>query len=180
MSNLKIIHPSVNQKVQAFQALTDDQHLVHELIIQTARWLQSTGSTQWSGLLHGHDNHNLPGAISRGEVIAFRETDEVELAGSVILQQQPSEWDRKLWNLAEADQGTAVYLHRLVINRRNSGKGLGRDMMSWIEKGIQFAGKDRIRLDCIANNEKLNSFYQQCGYTYKGETNGFSIYEKML
>jgi GNAT superfamily N-acetyltransferase len=182
MTFLEVINPSVNQELRAFQAGPEDQDQVHELILETARWLHSNGSSQWGNLLKGKDDHNLAGAISRGEVIVFRKSEGMDLAGSVILQQQPSEWDRKLWNLDESIQGpgTAVYVHRLVVDRHNTGKGLGHELMLWIEKGIRFTGKDRVRLDCIAGNDKLNHFYKKCGYTYMGETNGFSIYEKML
>ncbi|NIK76842.1 GNAT superfamily N-acetyltransferase [Paenibacillus castaneae] len=180
MTRVKIINSSLKGEIYAFQAQPEDEKSVRELILQTARWLNSMGSTQWAGLLHGQDSHNLSGAIMQGEVFAFRKADEDELAGSVILQQNPSEWDKKLWGEEAVSNGNAIYLHRLVINRRYSGKGLGAEMMSWVEDGIRFAGKDHIRLDCIANNEKLNRFYIQCGYTYKGETDGFSIYEKLL
>lgn len=76
---------------------------------------------------------------------------------------------------ADSEGGTSVYLHRLVVNRDRPEKGLGRELMQWIEQGIRFAGKDRIRLDCIAGNAKLSQFYKQCGYTHMGETDGFNI-----
>ncbi|WP_341277962.1 GNAT family N-acetyltransferase [Paenibacillus sp. FSL H8-0537] len=180
MASLKILNPSVNDDIYAFQAGPEDEVAVRELIMETARWLNGMGSTQWGGLLQGEDSHNLAGAIARGEVFAFRKAGGEELAGSVILQQQPSDWDRKLWGEVEAGKGSAIFLHRLVVNRQFSGKGLGSDMMAWVERGIQYSGKDRIKLDCIANNEKLNRFYKQCGYTYKGEASGWSIYEKLL
>ncbi|MGW9529682.1 GNAT family N-acetyltransferase [Paenibacillus terrae] len=182
MTTLQIVDPVVNPELRAFQAGAEDQEQVQELILETARWLHSKGSTQWGNLLKGKDDHNLGGAISRGEVIIFRTSEGHLLAGSMILQQQPSLWDRKLWGLNEADSepGTAVYLHRLVVDRHNTGKGLGRELVQWIEKGIRFTGKDRIRLDCIAGNDKLSQFYRQCGYTYIGETGGYNIFEKML
>ncbi|TKH45122.1 GNAT family N-acetyltransferase [Paenibacillus terrae] len=182
MTTLQIVDPFVNPELRVFQAGAEDQEQVQELILQTARWLHSRGSTQWGNLLQGKDDHNLGGAIARGEVITFRTSEDHALAGAVILQQQPSAWDRKLWGLddADSDGGTSVYLHRLVVDRDRTGKGLGRELVQWIEKGIRFTGKDRIRLDCIAGNDKLNQFYQQCGYTYIGETGGYNIFEKML
>lgn len=180
MENSKIITPKLNNDIYAFQAGPEDEETVRELNLQTARWLNSIGSTQWGEMLHGKDKHKLARAIEHGEVFAFRQEGEDELAGSVILQQHPSDWDKGLWGEESTSAGNAVYLHRLVVNRQNSGKGLGAEIVSWTENGIRFTGKDRIRLDCIANNEKLNLFYKRCGYTYKGETNGFSIYEKLL
>ncbi|TKH40102.1 GNAT family N-acetyltransferase [Paenibacillus polymyxa] len=182
MTSMTIVDPSVKPGLTAFQASAEDQAEVHELILKTARWLHSKGSTQWGKLLKGEDDHNLGGAIARGEVVIFRTSVDHRLAGAVILQQQPSAWDSRMWGLEETDseEGTSVYLHRLVVDRDNSGKGLGRELMQWIEQGIRFAGKDRIRLDCIAGNDKLSGFYKQCGYTYMGETNGYNTFEKML
>ncbi|MHB0882931.1 GNAT family N-acetyltransferase [Paenibacillus sp. SEL1] len=182
MTSMNIVESSVKPGLMAFQANTEDQEQVQELILKTARWLHSKGSTQWGRLLKGKDDHNLGGAIARREVVIFRASEDHSLAGAVILQQQPSAWDRKLWGLDETDSegGTSVYLHRLVVDRDSTGKGLGRELMQWIERGIHFTGKDRIRLDCIAGNDKLSEFYRQCGYTYIGETNGYNIFEKML
>ncbi|WP_226000360.1 GNAT family N-acetyltransferase [Paenibacillus sp. BJ-4] len=182
MTSLTIVESSVKPGLAAFQAITKDQEEVQELILKTARWLHSKGSTQWGNLLKGKDDHNLGGAIVRGEVIIFRTSEDDALVGAVILQQRPSAWDRRLWGLDDGDsvEGTSVYLHRLVVDRERAGKGLGRELMHWIEQGIRFTGKDRIRLDCIAGNDKLSQFYQQCGYTYKGETDGYNIFEKML
>jgi len=70
-------------------------------------------------------------------------------------------------------------LHRLIVNRDYAGQELGFAILSWIDNGIQFTGKDRIRLDCIAHNEKLNNFYKQCGYNNIGEYDGFFIYENI-
>lgn len=180
MGKIVLNNVAAEKEIQAFQATMRNEDEIRELVLQTARWLRSTGSTQWSGLLSGDDSHNLSGAIQRGEVVAFRHSGDGELAASAILQQEPSEWDAGLWGTERVSEGNAVYLHRLVVNRRYAGEGLGGTLMRWIETEISFEGKDRIRLDCIANNEKLDRFYRSCGYAYMGESNGFSLFERML
>lgn len=175
MDNIQIINSSVNDDIYAFQAGPEDMSAIRDLIGQTVKWLESIGSTQWNNLPNVQDDRYLSNSIANGEVIVFRKAGEKTLAGSVILQQQPSDWDRKLWG---ESNNNAVYLHRLIVNRQYSNKRLGTDILSWIDHGIQFTGRDRIRLDCIAHNEKLNRFYKQCGFTYMGETDGFIIYEK--
>ncbi|WP_139991844.1 MULTISPECIES: GNAT family N-acetyltransferase [Paenibacillus] len=166
--------------IKVFQAKPEDTAEVLELLIQTAQWLKSKGSTQWGGLLHGVDSHQTPEAIKRGEVYIFIQGSV--LVGMVMLMQQASAWDRELWG----DEGheNSVYLHRLNINREAAGKDLGEAIVHWADSGIHFSGKDRIRLDCIANNEKLNRFYLNCGYTFIGSaTNAsgeFNKYEKLV
>lgn len=169
----------LGSETKAYQAKPEDTEAVLGLLRSTAEWLKSTGSTQWSGLLQGEDSHNTPEAIKRGEVYIF--IQESILVGMVMLMQRASAWDRELWG----DEGheSSIYLHRLNINRAAAGKHLGEQIVRFADSGIQFAGKDRVRLDCIANNLKLNAFYRSCGYAYKGLASNplgdFSKYEKL-
>lgn len=170
----------LGSETKAYLAKPEDTQAVLELLGSTAEWLKSTGSTQWSGLLQGEDSHNTPEAIKRGEVYIFMQGSM--LAGMVMLMQRESAWDLELWG----DEGhkSSIYLHRLNINRAAAGKNLGEQIVRWADSGIQFTGKDRIRLDCIANNPKLNDFYRRCGYVYKGLASNplgdFNKYEKLI
>lgn len=173
--HIGVIQPDIN----VYQAKPEDTEAVLQLLIQTAEWLKSKGSTQWSGLLKGEDSHQTPEAIKRGEVYLFRQGNR--LAGMVMLMQQASAWDRELWG--EEGHEQSIYLHRLNINREVAGKNLGEAIVDWAGSGIHFEGKDRIRLDCIANNPKLNAFYLSCGYEHKGLSSNamgeFNLYEKL-
>ncbi|AZN42026.1 GNAT family N-acetyltransferase [Paenibacillus albus] len=166
-----------NDRIRVVQAKPSDAVDVMNLLVETARWLQSKGSTQWSALLSGDDHHNVTGHIEKGELFMFKDGDT--LAGIVLLMQVPGEWDHSLWG--PDGHESIVYLHRLAINRNYAKQGLGADIVKWAEEGVSFPGKDRIRLDCIANNETLNKFYSGIGYTYKGTSpSGFCLYEKAL
>jgi ribosomal protein S18 acetylase RimI-like enzyme len=161
-------------------AESHDTQAVMSLLVKTAEWLQSKGSSQWHGLLKREDSHNTPEAIKRGEVFLFK--SEENLVGMFMLMRNPSLWDLELWG--EQDHEHAVYLHRLAINRDYAGTGTGRRMMQWLNTGIPFPGKNTIRLDCNADNSILNSFYSGLGYEHKGTAsnpNGhFCIYEKII
>ncbi|MCB5336198.1 hypothetical protein JTE87_03117 [Bacillus amyloliquefaciens] len=122
------------EKAGAFRvtsARKDDEEEVMDLLVQAAEWLRDKGSNQWSGLLQGEDTHNMREAIAKGYVFLFRQNEE--LAGVVMLLPEASGWDRRLWG----DEGheESVYLHRLAINRRFAGAGLGRTIMTWAETG---------------------------------------------
>ncbi|WP_063845941.1 GNAT family N-acetyltransferase [Paenibacillus sp. FJAT-27812] len=174
--SIGIIQPNIT----VFQARPEDTDAVLQLLVRTAEWLKSKGSTQWSGLLQGEDSHQTPEAIKRGEVYIFMQ--ENILAGMVMLMQRESAWDRELWG--DEGHSSSIYLHRLNINREAAGKNLGEAIVHWADSGIQFAGKDRIRLDCIANNPRLNAFYVSCGYECKGSASNpmgeFNKYEKLI
>jgi hypothetical protein len=171
----------IQNHIKVFQAKEEDTAAVLQLLVNTAEWLKSKGSTQWSALLQGEDSHQTPEAIKRGEVYLF--VHEHTLLGMVMLMQQASPWDRELWG--EAGHESSVYLHRLNINRAAAGTNLGQAIVSWASTGIHFPGKDRIRLDCIANNPKLNDFYRDsCSYEFKGTASNpvgeFNLYEKIV
>jgi ribosomal protein S18 acetylase RimI-like enzyme len=165
--------------IQAYQATHEDTAEVTQLLVRTAQWLQSRGSTQWNGLLRGEDSLNTPEAINRGDVYVFRQGNI--LMGMVMLLQHPNAWDKELWG--EEGHESSLYMHRLAINREYAGQEVGRLMMQWAESGVAFPGKDRIRLDCIANNPVLNAFYQGLGYEIKGLASNpvgeFNLYEKL-
>lgn len=180
MFDYEIVQKRIVADLTSAQAVPDDIPQVTELLVGVAKWLQSRGSTQWQGLLYGDDSHQTAEAIRRGNVFLFKNGGEV--AGMVMLLREPSEWDRELWG----DEGheSSIYLHRLAINRAYSGQGLGEAILGWAESGIRFPGKERIRLDCIASNPVLNSFYRKMGYAYAGAAvnphGEFSKYERRL
>lgn len=155
-----------------------DTEEVMALLVEIAGWLRSRGSTQWAGLLEGKDSHNTANAIKRGDVFVFKRDDEI--AGMVLLLGSPSQWDRELWGDKAFDGDGAVYLHRLAVRRKYARAGLGRTILNWCTSGISFPGKAWMRLDCVADNSTLNSFYSANGYGYAGENNGFCMYEKAL
>jgi len=174
-SQFTITNQHVNQEVIAKQAKPSDTGAVMDLLRQTALWLKEQGSTQWSALLEGEDSHGTEQAVERGDVFIFKHGERV--VGMVMLLQQPSDWDVDLWGDDGHEQ--AIYVHRLAISRAYAGKQLGRKIMEWVESGIAFVGKTRIRLDCIAENSTLNRFYNSLGYEYRGlSETGFSKYEK--
>ncbi|WMT38811.1 GNAT family N-acetyltransferase [Paenibacillus sp. D2_2] len=168
IGSFRIIDEHIGEGLTMVQAKPADTEAVAALLIQTAEWLLSRGSTQWSGLLTGEDSHNTAGAILNGDVFVCK--SGTDIAGMVILMRQPSEWDRRLWESKAYDGDGALYLHRLAINRDYTSLGLGSSIIKWCEDGVRFEGKDKIRLDCIADNAKLNTYYSGNGYTYLGKT----------
>lgn len=179
MTNFEMRNAWLTPAILAEQATLKDASAVTQSLRQTALWLQSTGSTQWGDLIDGEDKHGTNHAIERGEVFIFRQQGQEELAGMVILFQNPSEWDINLWkghNLT-----SSIFLHRLNINRNVAGKGFGEAIMNWVANDIRFPGKDTVRLDCIATNEHLFAFYTRMGYKHQGiHESGFHLFARAL
>ncbi|WP_372637569.1 GNAT family N-acetyltransferase [Cohnella sp.] len=164
------------------RAEPEDTTEIMRLLVNTAEWLLRKGSTQWNALLRGEDSHNTPEAVNRGEVYIFR--NDSDIAGMVILMEEPNAWDRHLWG-QKAGDGSAIYLHRLAVNRKYAGRDVGRQIMLWAEQAVpEQLHKRIIRLDCLATIPALNDFYRNLNYEFVGESvntaGTYSKYEKRV
>ena len=178
MSSFVLKEHRLLEAFTAGQAQLEDAEELTALLVETATWLRSKGSNQWRSLLEGNDAHGTTDAVRRGEVFVFR--TETEIAAMVILMQQPSAWDTRLWGERAHSADGALYLHRLAIRRSYAQQGLGAAILRWCETGVRAANKRLIRLDTLAASAPLNALYSGNGYTHVGEQDGFALYEKPL
>lgn len=177
-TTMTILNASLTPDIQARFAEAQDAPRIMELYRITAEWLRSKGSTQWADLIVGIDRHDTPAAIARREVFLFESGGDP--AAVVILMPRPSAWDKNLWGTM-AEDPRAVYLHRLSVHRDFAGRRLGPQVLAWTETSVAYPpGVDRIRLDCIADNPRLNAVYREAGYAHVGEKDGFNLYEKPI
>ncbi|EUJ40952.1 hypothetical protein PWEIH_02869 [Listeria weihenstephanensis FSL R9-0317] len=104
------------------EATISDAASLEQLMIDTASWLKSRGSSQWSDILEGTDVHGLNDRVRDGEV--FLVLDAKTIAAAFILRKTASDWDQKLWG--ERSEIAARYLHRLMIARPYAGQNLSK------------------------------------------------------
>ncbi|MGP4071761.1 GNAT family N-acetyltransferase [Piscibacillus sp. B03] len=76
------------------------------------------------------------------------------------------------------DSSNSLYLHRLAINPEYMNKGLGNSMLDWIYNNV--SEEDFLKLDCVADNIKLNDFYKKYGFELVGLTDGHYKYQLKL
>ena len=76
--------------------------------------------------------------------------------------------DATIWR--EADTGQAIYIHRIATNKSFRGNNYVQHIVNWAMVFAAKNGKDFVRLDTGAGNEKINNYYKSCGFTYKGVT----------
>lgn len=142
------------------QARPEEEQLVHNILRETALWLRSIGSTQWGDILKGQDNHDMSGAIVRGEV--YYATVAGQPAGVFILWNTQSQWDEMLWGKEEG----WMYLHRLAIIRQYAGTELSSKL---IQSAKEIAARKQmkgVRLDCMTERENLNHLYEEAFFTF--------------
>ncbi|MCR8656771.1 GNAT family N-acetyltransferase [Paenibacillus endoradicis] len=177
-SEFTIINPYIEGNYTVSVAHKEEADEIMSLLLDTAKWLQNKGSQQWGELLRGHDSHNTVGSIEKEEVFVCKHHNEI--VGVVILKREPSAWDHQLWGSEANADDEAIYLHRLTISRKCANTGLGSALLNWCDSSISFRKKKFMRLDCIANNRKLFSFYESNHYEYMGQAGNFKKFEKRL
>lgn len=73
--------------------------------------------------------------------------------------------DLDYWGPQEPDAG---YIHRLAVRNDFRRVGLGRYAIDWCANQVRAMRRNRLRLDCDANNEKLCAYYESLGFTRVG------------
>lgn len=76
-----------------------------------------------------------------------------------------SEADDLVWPRSDDRAG---YIHGLMVAREAAGRGLGSQTLGWAEKEIVDRGLHLARLDCVATNVVLRSFYRARGFEERG------------
>lgn len=156
-------------------ATLEDAEEILQLLRDVAIWLQEIGERQWETIRNQEDDEGIREDIAKGNTYIVRRNREVIATFSLLPEQ--SHWDIWLW---EEKSDEAVYLHKLAVNPKVIGNSLGREILHWIERDLLRSGKDLLRLDCIATNENLKTFYKKNGYTNLGVRHNFTLFEKEL
>jgi ribosomal protein S18 acetylase RimI-like enzyme len=158
------------------QAQPSDLDTVLDILEEVAGWLTSRGIDQWQpGVFRRIRRQSIADQVSRGEVYLARRDGQP--VGTLTLQ-----WaDKMFWGNVPDDAG---YIHRLAIRRAYAGMELGCHLLRWAERKVASAGKDYLRLDCMAENQALRQYYEQAGFTSRGEIQGqgwkASLFEKKV
>lgn len=149
------LKPVLPIDVQA--ATIEDSEAILALWQGSARWLQAKGINQW------HPDYFRIEDVREH----FRKGDAFFMArcGDDIVGTLYVCWsDPVIWG--ELDNDDAGYIHRFAVSRAHQGSGVGEQLLRWAENYILGQGKNRIRLDCMADNERLNRYYVEHGYVH--------------
>ena len=76
-------------------------------------------------------------------------------------------WDEKLLGLSEEKQ---VKLHRIYLHQKTQGKGIGKELLAWLDEKAQQKGYEIIWLDAMDEQPQAFEFYKKMGYKYHSHT----------
>ncbi|MEI5993326.1 GNAT family N-acetyltransferase [Candidatus Enterococcus mansonii] len=151
------------------KATIEETQTAMTLLKETAEWLNSIGSSQWSDVLDGEDKYEIAKAVKNGEVFFFYNSNE--LIGMAAAWRKPTAWDERLWKDQEFNE-SVYYLHRVIIHPRYRGKGYGKELLNALKSEFTEAVSE-LRLDCLASNSKLVQFYRDNNFTHVGNGKSF-------
>jgi len=125
--------------------------IAKELYRIRAKWLKDKGIEQWrrSEQIHSVEYLMTQQELNQFYVCKFNGV----IIGAFSLQKEDIFWK---------DKENSLYLHAFVSSVNYSG--YGRFMIDEMKKICKHKNKKYLRLDCRADNEKLNEFYKNNGF----------------
>lgn len=146
-------------------AKPDDLDLVRGLQREAVAWLAVMGEDQWQptamAASQGRDDgRSVEAGIERREVVlAFEDGRAV---GTLTVDDFA---DPEFWT-PDDDPASALYVHRMVVARRDAGRGIGAVMLDWAAHLAATRGLQWLRLDAWRSNHRLHVYYLQQGFTH--------------
>jgi GNAT superfamily N-acetyltransferase len=156
-------------------ATNDDSSRIIDMLKQVALWMKDNEINQWRFLLEGGDDEEIEQAVSNQDTYIVLRDNEI-IATFTLLSKQ-SEWDRQIWG--DDFSSNSLYLHRLALIPLYMKKGIGRNILTWIQNNI-ISDKEYLKLDCVADNIILNNFYKNNDFELIGLTDGHSKFQKSI
>lgn len=160
----------LKENYQIQRATKDDVAPITQLLKEVAAWLKIKEVNQWGFLLAGGEDEEIRQAILDGATYAV--WLDGDLIATFTLYATQSEWDQHIWG--SEDHEDVLYLHRLAIRPVYMGKGIGQELLKWIEKNLD----KTIRLDCVLHHPKLRTFYTENGFKEVGHNDGHCKMQK--
>ncbi|MEV4254823.1 GNAT family N-acetyltransferase [Spirillospora sp. NPDC049652] len=152
----------------------DDVAGIIRLIDDAARWLRGKGTGQWAEpwpnaaererrIRRGIELSREKGEDGRGQAATWLVTDGDRPIATTFVTRVPNP---ALWTPYEL-RTRAVYLHRLVIDRRYAGERLGERLVQWTGEWGRLAWDAEVmRIDVWADNIRLHEYYRNRGFLY--------------
>ncbi|HMB94948.1 MAG TPA: GNAT family N-acetyltransferase [Tepidisphaeraceae bacterium] len=145
------------------RATIADVDIVHSIMAETARWLQSRGNDMWQWVLSDDGKSTVRNRIESHETYIISDQQAQPIATFAIQFSDPN-----IWGERGKDDGKSAYIHGLAVRRCVGGRGLGYELLNIASQMLAERGKTLLRLDCMAENEPLCDYYRKAGFTEVG------------
>lgn len=145
---------------QIVRAQAADLAAILGILAEAARRLQARGIQQWAYPPPPGLAKRMAAEIDAGFAYLARLQATTTPIGTFRLRPQDDYWP--------AD-GRAGYVHSLAVSDNAQGYGIGRALLTWVQRTLQEQQRRYLRLDCIATNHALRRYYEAQGFINCGE-----------
>lgn len=146
-----------NQNITVRRASFEDAPTILNLWQGSARWLLNKGIKQWDP--EEFTLEHVFAFMNNGSHVYVAVVNDIPVGTYVITWSDPVIWK-------ELDNNESGYIHRFAVNREFPGNHIGKYLLETAEQQIRAMGKTYIRLDCMADNSRLNQYYRDNGYEF--------------
>jgi GNAT superfamily N-acetyltransferase len=152
--------------IEIRRAEYNDLGEVMALYRRTQQWLAAKGSDQWqpkdgrNDVLLERVRTNLSCSIERGECYVALRGDRV--VGTITVDEFA---DPEFWRPTD-DPGSALYLHRMIVDRSTAGAGVSDALLRLADDLAAKYGRPWLRLDAWRTNTPLHRYYQRQGFAH--------------
>ncbi|TQE20008.1 GNAT family N-acetyltransferase [Streptomyces ipomoeae] len=142
-------------------AAAEDVPALLALRAEAEGWLRTKGTDQWS------DPETGERAISkwRASIDEGRAWVVVGESDDVLATVSRGPVDRDFWTDDDRPE-TALYLYKLMVARKASGRQLGVRVIDWMSRLAALEGRSWVRIDTWRTNTGLHSYYERLGFQH--------------
>jgi GNAT superfamily N-acetyltransferase len=156
---------TMTRVLQIRQATTADMQAIIGLIDEASAWLGLKGTDQWAQPWPSRRarDHRVRRGLRSGRTWIVSDQDcIVATVTGCQGANLPMLWDRT--ERAES----AVYVSRLIVNRRAAGQGIGANLIDWVgARAWHEWGARWIRIDVWTTNQDLHKYYETQGFHFR-------------
>lgn len=139
---------------QIIPARCEDLHIIYMLFEEAILFQKQNNYRGWDN----YDQVFIKKDVENGIVFKLVSEAEIVCIFSVCYS------DALIWR--EREKGDAIYLHRLVLNRKFEGAKVFKSVLDWALKNAMEKGLAYVRMDTWAENEKLIGYYKTYGFRF--------------
>jgi ribosomal protein S18 acetylase RimI-like enzyme len=135
-------------------ATLSDMPEIFELFEQAIQYQKDNQYIGWNN----YDQDFIKADIQHGLLYKIMDGTSVRCIFSVCYT------DKLIWR--EYEKSDALYLHRIVLNRKFQGVKIFRIVLDWAVKQIRKQNLRFVRMDTWAGNSKLIDYYKSYGFRF--------------
>lgn len=154
-------------RIARAEATLDNMNAVLHLIREARGWLADKGTDQWAKPWPDEEQRNA--RVWRGLQVGATWIVWAGRIPAATVTITPN-CNTAVWRDSGCDlDEPAVYAHRLIVDRRFAGWGLGAELMDWTGlRGRRDYGAKWIRIDVWTSNQALHGYYEKRGFDHCG------------